>query len=190
MCPTCSSGSALISRTQAFHLVHPMGSSSTPTASLSRPLDWRIIIRPFKEIANQFAYFWSCIRLRNPLRLTLWALLPGGRGCHRYYRSPTEEQRWWDESARVRRTFFAPSDARATKGSSHRPECPNPIPLIMSYVPRLLPQYRDHIPPDDAANDYELMPSTYRKWHRLVFPHEVRSANSRVGRFEVKRAKP
>ena len=182
------SGSALVSCAQTFHLVHPMGSSSTPTVSLSHALDWRIIIRPLKEIANQLAYFWSCIRLRNPLRLSLWALLPRGRGCHRHYRSLTEEQRWWDESARIRRAFFARSDARRAsgeaKGSSDRPECPSSIPLIMSYVPRLLPQYRDHIRPDDAANDYELMPSTYRKWHRLVFPHEVRSATPGGARGE------
>jgi hypothetical protein len=147
-----------------------------------------MIIRPFKEIASQLAYFWSCIRLRNPLRLSIWTLLPGGRGsgCHRHYRSTTEEQRWWDESARIRRAFFAPSDARhglgEAKGSSDRPECPSSIPLIMSYVPRLLPQYRDHIRPDDAAHDYELMPSTYRKWHGLVFPHEVRSLLLQGGR--------
>lgn len=152
-----------------------------------------MIIRPFKKIINQLAHFFlSCIRRRNPLRLSLWALLPGRGCCYRHYRSLTEEQRWWDESARIR-AFFARSDARrhSTSGEAKGPadpECPSPIPLIMSYVPRLLPQYRDHhLRPDDAANDYELMPSTYRKWHRLVFPHEVRPANPR-GRSSVKRA--
>jgi hypothetical protein len=151
--------------------------------SLSRTLEWQhMVIRPFKEIANRLAHFWSYLRLPNPLRLTLWAFLPG-RGCYRHYRSLTEEQRWWDESVRFR-AFFTRSDARHGKVKISDPESLSPIPLITSYVPRLLPQYRDHPHAhlDDAANDYELMPSTYRKWHRLVFPHKVRSAYSQGGR--------
>ncbi|KAH9963287.1 hypothetical protein BC827DRAFT_1129032 [Russula dissimulans] len=130
-----------------------------------------IFIRPLKEIANRLVYIWSRICLPNPLRLSLWDILPG-RGRYRHYRSRTEEQRWWDESARTR-AFFASSDARhdgRVKVSSR--ECLSPIPLVMSYVPRLLPQYRDHCRLDDAANECELTPSTYRKWHRLVFPHQ------------------
>jgi hypothetical protein len=163
--------SGLILHMQAFHLTHPMG-SSLPPISLSRSLEWHMFIRPFKETANRLAYFWSCLRLPNPLRLSLWAFIPG-RGRYNHYRSLTEEQRWWDESARIR-AFFAPLDARHGEVKASTPECLSPIPLITSYVPRLLPQYRDHSRLDDAANDYELMPSTYRKWHRLVFPHEVR----------------
>lgn len=163
----------LILHMQAFHLTHPMG-SSLPPISLSRSLEWHMFIRPFKEIANRLAHFWSCLRLPNPLRLTLWAFIPG-RGRYKHYRSLTEEQRWWDESARIR-AIFAPLEARHGGVKTSTPECLSPIPLITSYVPRLLPQYRDHSRLDDAANDYELTPSTYRKWHRLVFPHKVRSA--------------
>jgi hypothetical protein len=141
--------------------------------SLSHSLEWHMLIRPFKEIANRLAYIWSCLSLPSPLRLSLWDFLPG-RGRYRHYRSLAEEQRWWDESARIR-AFFAPSDARHGKAKA-TPECLSPIPLIMSYVPRLLPQYRDHCRLDDAVNECELTPSTYRKWHRLVFPNKVRSA--------------
>ena len=133
-----------------------------------------MLIRPFKEIANRLAHFWSCLSLPGPLRLSLWDFLPG-RGRYRRYRSLAEEQRWWDEAARFR-AFFAPSDARHGKARAATPGCLSPIPLIMSYVPRLLPQYRDHRRVDEAANEYELTPSVYRKWHRLVFPNKVRSA--------------
>jgi len=146
-----------------------MGSSSTPI-SLTRSLEWHMFIQPFKEIATRLAHFLSCLRLPNPLGLCLWDILPG-RGRYRHYRCLAEEQRWWDESARIR-AFFAPLDARLGKVKGSAPECISPIPLIMSYVPRLLPQYREHSRPDDAANDYELTPSTYRKWYRLVFPNK------------------
>jgi hypothetical protein len=150
---------------QAFHLAHPIvsssSSSSPPTASTpasmspSHSLEWHMLIRPFKEIANRLAHFWSYLSIRglsvfnlpSPLRLTLWDFLPGrGRGCYRRYRSLADEQKWWDESARIR-AFFAPSDARYDDGRRAKKvsasECLSPIPLIMSYVPRPLPQYRD-----------------------------------------------
>ena len=165
-----------LSPPKAFHLAHPMRSSSTPI-SLTPSLEWHMFIRPFKEIATRLAHFWSCLRLPNPLRLCLWDILPG-RGRYRHYRCPAEEQRWWDESARIR-AFFAPLDARLGRVKGSAPEYLSPIPLIMSYVPRLLPQYRDHSRPDDAANDYELTPSTYRKWYRLVFPNKVRLLQGR-----------
>jgi len=137
-----------------------------------------MLIRPFKEIANRLAHFWSylSVNLPSPLRLSLWDFLPGrGRACYGHYRSLAEEQKWWDESARIR-AFFAPSDARYGGGRAKvsAPEYRNPIPLIMSYVPRLLPQYRDPCQRlDDAATECELTLSVYRKWHRLVFPNEV-----------------
>jgi len=164
----------LTHRLQAFHLgAHTMGSSSSHIP-LYHTLE-AILIRPFKEIANRLAYIWSRICLPNPLRLSLWDILPG-RGRYSHYQSRIEEQRWWDESTRTR-GFFASSDARHGKGKVSSPECLSPIPLVMSYVPRLLPQYRDrdHCRLDDAANECELTLSTYRKWHRLVFPHEVRT---------------
>jgi hypothetical protein len=136
-----------------------------------------MIVRPFKEIASRLAhFFWERLCIPNPLRLSLWDRLLPGRGRYRRYRSRIEEQRWWDESARAR-AFFARSDARHGKLKlSSPPECLSPIPLVMSYVPRLLPPYRDRCRMDDAANEYELTPSIYRKWHRLVFPHKVRYA--------------
>ncbi len=170
---------------QAFHLTHPMGSSSPPMSiSLSHSLEWHMLIRPFKEIANRLAHFWSylsinlSVNLSSPLKLSLWDFLPG-RASRRYrhYRSLAEEQRWWEESARIRASF-ATSDARHGKTSKNvsAPESPSPIPLIMSYVPRLLPRYRDHCRLDDAATECELTPFVYRKWHRLVFPNKVRFA--------------
>src|SRR6266849_10972628 len=174
---------------QAFHLAHPVSSSSssappTTSMSLSHSLEWHMLIRPFKEIANRLAHFWSYLsislsaNLPSPLKLSLWDFLPsrGRGGCYRHYRSLAEEQKWWDESTRIRRAFFAPLDARYDGRKVSAPEYLglSPIPLIMSYVPRLLPQYRDHSRLDDAATECELTPSVYRKWHRLVFPNEVR----------------
>ena len=166
-----------LSSPKAFHLAHPMRSSTTPI-SLLRSLEWHTFIQPFREIATRLAHIWSCLRLPNPLRLYLWDILPG-RGRYMHYRCLAEEQRWWDESARIR-AFFAPLDARLGKVKGSAPACLSPIPLIMSYVPRLLPQYRDHSRLDDAANDYELTPSTYRKWYRFVFPNKVRLYYSQV----------
>jgi hypothetical protein len=120
----------------------------------------------------------SCLRLRNPLwriRTSLRDFL-SGLGRYRHYRSLAEEQKWWDESARTR-AFFASSDARHGRvGGISAHGCLSPVPLITSYVPRLLPAYRDHSGRrvDDAASERELTPSVYQKWHRLVYPHEVR----------------
>jgi hypothetical protein len=148
--------------------------------SLSHSLEWHnMLIQPFKEIANRLAHFWSYLSLSlsanlpSPLRLSLWDFLPGrGRGCYRHYRSLADQQKWWDEAARIR-AAFAPSDARY---DGRRTKYLSPIPLIMSYVPRLLPRYRNHSRLDDAATECELTPSVYRKWHRLVFPNKVRPA--------------
>ncbi|KAH9989392.1 hypothetical protein BJV74DRAFT_885208 [Russula compacta] len=158
-----------------------MGSSSS-AISLSHSFEWRrMVIRLFKEIASRLTYIWSRLSLNlnlpNPLRLeTLWDFLPGlliggeRRHRHKHYRSLAEEQRWWDESARIRASFFAPLDARHGDGDGG-------VPLVTSYVPRLLPRYRDRRRLDDAASECELTPSVYRKWHRLVFPDK--SAPSR-----------
>jgi len=186
--------------TQAFHLVHPvrLSSSSSPSPttsmSLSHSLEWHMLIRPFKEIANRLAHFCSYLsinlsaNLPSPLRVSLWDLLPGrGRGCYRHYRSLAEEQKWWDESARIR-AYFAPSDARCDGRAKKRvsaSEYLSQIPLIMSYVPRLLPQYRDHCRLDGAATECELTLSVYRKWHRLVFPNEVRPATRLRGERQI-----
>ncbi|KAF8505405.1 hypothetical protein F5888DRAFT_432838 [Russula emetica] len=161
--------------------------------SLSHSLEWHMLIRPFREIANRLAHFWSylsinlSVNLPSPPRLSLWDFLPGrGRGCYRHYRSLAEEQKWWDESARIRGAFFAPLDARYDgRGRAKKisaPDYRSPIPLIMSYVPRLLPQYRDHCRLDDAATECELTPSVYRKWHRLVFPNETLPSRSEAAR--------
>jgi hypothetical protein len=146
-----------------------------------------MVIRPFKEIASRLTYIWSRlslnINLPNPLRLeSLWDFLPGlviggeRRRHHKHYRSLAEEQRWWNESARIRASFFAPSDARHRHGHGGAGGgAGGGVPLVMSYVPRLLPRYRDRHHLHDAASECELTPSVYRKWHRLVFPDKVRS---------------
>ncbi|KAI0250597.1 hypothetical protein BJV78DRAFT_1127776 [Lactifluus subvellereus] len=129
-----------------------------------------MVFQPFKEIANRLASFLSRLSLPNPLRLSLRDFLPG-LGRYKHYRSPVEEQRWWDESVRTR-AFFARSDARHGKIEISAQRGLTSVPLIMSYVPRLLPQYRDPCRLDDAANECELTPSVYRKWHKLVYPRE------------------
>lgn len=137
-----------------------------------------MVFQPFTYIANQLSYFLSCLRLRNPLRQIRISLedFLSGLGRYRHYRSLAEEQKWWDESARTR-AFFASSDARYGRvgGISAPHGCLSPVPLITSYVPRLLPIYRDRPGRrvDEAAGERELTPSVYQKWHRLVYPHEV-----------------
>ncbi|KAH9049573.1 hypothetical protein EDB87DRAFT_1648233 [Lactarius vividus] len=163
-----------------FDLAHPARPS--PTMSSPYSLEWHMVFQPFKAIANRLAHFLSCLRLPNPLgriRIKLWDFLPARLvGRYRHYRSLAEEQKWWDESARTRTAFFAASDARhhgRVRGASAH-GCLSPVPLITSYVPRLLPAYRDHSGrrvDDDAARERELTPSVYHKWHRLVYPHEV-----------------
>jgi len=137
-----------------------------------------MVFQPFNYIANRLAYFLSYLYPRNPLwriRISLGNFL-SGLGRYRRYQSLTEEQKWWDESTRTR-AFFASSDARygRVSGSGISAHgCLSPIPLITSYVPRLLPAYRDHSRRrvDDATCERELTPSIYQKWHRLVYPHE------------------
>lgn len=133
----------------------------------SRALDWHMIFQPFKEIAKLLASFFSRVHFPNPLRIrSFWDFLPGHGRYYKRYRSLVEEQKWWDESVRFR-AFFARSDARHA-----RPGLTS-VPLIMSYVPRLLPPYRDHRRLDDAARECELTPLVYRKWHKLVYPRKV-----------------
>jgi len=135
-----------------------------------------MVFQPFNYIADRLAYFLSCLRLYNPLRqfrVSLGNFL-SGLGRYRHYRSLADEQKWWDESARIR-AFFASSDARHGRvGGISAHGCLSTVPLITSYVPRLLPAYRDHSSRrvDDAASERELTPSVYQKWHRLVYPHE------------------
>ena len=68
---------------QAFHLAHPVGSSSGPPTSMSlspQSLKWYMLIRPFKEIVDRLAHFWPnlsinlSVNLPSPLRLglSLW----------------------------------------------------------------------------------------------------------------------
>lgn len=138
-----------------------------------RSLVWHMAFQPFKDIANWLAYFLSCLRLPHPfgrVRVSLWGFLKG-LGRYRRYRSLVEEQKWWKESARTR-AFFARTDARHGRDAHG---CLSPVPLITSYVPRLLPAYRDYSRRrvDDAASERELNPSVYHKWHRLVYPHKV-----------------
>jgi hypothetical protein len=126
-----------------------------------------MIFQPFKEIAKLLASFFSRVHFPNPLRIrSFWDFLPGHGRYYKRYRSLVEEQKWWDESVRFR-AFFARSDARHA-----RPGLTS-VPLIMSYVPRLLPPYRDHRRLDDAARECELTPLVYRKWHKLVYPRKV-----------------
>jgi hypothetical protein len=137
-----------------------------------------MVFQPFNYIANRLACLLSCLRLRNPLwrLVTSLRVFLSGLGRYRHYRSLAEEQKWWDESARTR-AFFARSDARHGRvGGISTHGCLSPVPLITSYVPRLLPAYRNHSGRrvDDAASERELTPAVYQKWHRLVYPHEVR----------------
>lgn len=157
------------STVQAFDLAH---------LHPPRSLEWPMVFQPFKYIANRLAYLLSCFRLRNPLwrlRISLGDLL-SRLGRYRHYRSLAEEQKWWDESARTR-AFFARSDARHGRvGGVSASGCLSSVPLITSYVPRLLPAYRDHPGrrvDDAAASERELTPAVYQKWHGLVYPDEV-----------------
>ncbi|KAH9978162.1 hypothetical protein BGW80DRAFT_1286130 [Lactifluus volemus] len=127
-----------------------------------------MVFQPFKEIAKLLASF-SRVSISQTLEDKMLLLgFPSGTRRYYYqrYRSLVEEQKWWDESVRFR-AFFARSDARHARAPGL-----TSVPLIMSYVPRLLPPYRDHRRLDDAARECELTPLVYRKWHKLVYPHK------------------
>ncbi|ETW84666.1 hypothetical protein HETIRDRAFT_425924 [Heterobasidion irregulare TC 32-1] len=84
---------------------------------------------------------------------------------HAKYASPADEQKYWAAAARGQRAL-APSDARARDAPQ--------IPLVLSYVPRLLPPYRTRTRTrahtDAERAEYALPPAAFRKWHRMVFP--------------------
>ena len=92
---------------------------------------------------------------------------PHPRPLHAKYASPSDEQKYWAAAARGQRAL-APSDARAHDAPQ--------IPLVLSYVPRLLPPYRTRARTHAHAEyaEYALPPAAFRKWHRMVFPGKVR----------------
>ena len=90
-----------------------------------------------------------------------------------YTRYPTlaAEQAYWRSAARWRRRLYW-SNARAFDP----PRPLTPIPVVESYVPRLLPVYREEVQTDEESCEYVLQPTMFRKWHRMVYPSTVRSA--------------
>ncbi|KAI0314505.1 hypothetical protein OF83DRAFT_1174677 [Amylostereum chailletii] len=116
---------------------------------------------PWSWSLAAFAALARCLR-------PLCTLLPG-LSPYRRYRTPAAEQAYWDTAARWRRALSA-SDAR----SFDPPPCLTPVPLVASYVPRLLPRYRDAVADDEESAEYALAPATFRKWHKMVHPDAVR----------------
>ncbi|KAI0059361.1 hypothetical protein BV25DRAFT_1809277 [Artomyces pyxidatus] len=95
-------------------------------------------------------------------------MLPG-RSLVRHYASLAEEQDYWDSAARWKR-YLAASDDRLGGLNPPLGRHLTNIPLIMSYVPRLLPTYRESVIADDEESEYELAPVVYLKWHKMVYP--------------------
>lgn len=83
------------------------------------------------------------------------------------YSSQFEEDAYW-RSAFSGQRILQISNAQYIQARSQGTTLP---PLVMSYVPALLPIYREsskHV----LRNDY-LSPQTFCKWHRMVFPRNV-----------------
>lgn len=104
--------------------------------------------------------------------------------CHQYdtYPSPSAEQKYWESAERGLRELRH-SDARfvgSTRPKNVRvPEMP---PLVMYYVPALLPEYRHKRRPElkttrrkinPGEMGCRIAPKIYCKWHRMVFPGSV-----------------
>jgi hypothetical protein len=86
------------------------------------------------------------------------------------YASEEEEQKYWKDAERYRKCLDT-SDARVLQ---RRRTGEREIPLVPYYTPALLPVYRDRRRPR-KRNDYFLSAKDFRKWHRMVFRHSVRS---------------
>jgi len=164
--------------------LYPLPHSHPPLAGIPpRRTHHGIVLVPHSSLSHSRGHPYPAIqRDRQPARIHMVtdlppkspALKPLGYPSWTWALQPLPVS---DRGAKVVGRINENSDARHGKGKVSSPECLSPIPLVMSYVPRLLPQYRDrdHCRLDDAANECELTLSTYRKWHRLVFPHEVRT---------------
>jgi len=98
------------------------------------------------------------------------------------YPSPSAEQKYWESAERGLRELRH-SDARFV--GSERPRnvrVPEMPPLVMYYVPALLPEYRDKRRPElkmtrrkfnPEEMGRQIEPKIYCKWHRIVFPGPV-----------------
>ncbi|KAI0052685.1 hypothetical protein FA95DRAFT_1553344 [Auriscalpium vulgare] len=128
------------------------------------------LLKPIEDSARH-ALSWL-IALRNQ-RWTqvLWRLLPSGR-LYQHYKSTAEEQRYWDVAARWRHRLAA-SDARFGGLNPSFSQYMTRIPLLFSYVPSLLPDYRDQVIMDEEGHEFYLSPMAYRKWHIMVYPGEA-----------------
>lgn len=132
-------------------------------------------------LATVTSHQWA--RLPSPPRWAqlLWHMLPG-RSLVRHYASLAEEQDYWDSAARWRQ-YLAASDDRLGGLNPPLRRHLTSIPLVMSYVPRLLPTYRESVIADDEEKEYELAPVVYLKWHKMVYPGKV-SATTFVHRSD------
>ncbi|KAJ7174604.1 hypothetical protein C8R46DRAFT_1081385 [Mycena filopes] len=99
-------------------------------------------------------------RLRRLLRV----LCPASRR-YRTYSTALEEDRYW-KSATMYRRRLQRSDARFQgSGTAESPRIPV---LLTSYMPALLPRYRENR--RRAVDNYYLPLRALCKWHRMVFP--------------------
>ena len=90
------------------------------------------------------------------------------------YPTVSEEQKYWKQAARGQKELQR-SDARFAGTKVVRNLQLNALPpLVMYYVPALLPVYRDSSSskPKKHKRPY-LSAKTYRKWHWMVFPGSV-----------------
>ena len=98
------------------------------------------------------------------------------------YATPEDEERYW-RSAERGLAVLRQSDARFVGADRpKRVRVPELPPLVMYYVPALLPQYRDaernrkEVDPEELRKRRRmriLEPEEYCQWHRMVFPDRV-----------------
>lgn len=117
--------------------------------------------------------------LKRRIRSSLTRFLPLS---YTIYPTVSEEQKYWKQAARGQKELQR-SDARfaGTKVCDLHPNTlpgePQLPPLVMYYVPALLPAYRDTGNSQPTLRNRHrkpyVSPKTYCKWHRMVFPGSV-----------------
>lgn len=160
------------------------GSSSSWKASLSSLCHWTSSLPSSKWNLN-LRLICSCVvsSLKRRIRSSLTRFL---QLSYTIYPTVSEEQRYWIQAARGQKELQR-SDARFA-GTKVRHLHPNTLqeasdpephlpPLVMYYVPALLPVYRDTTSLNSTRSNKHrkpyVSPKIYCKWHRMVFPGSV-----------------
>ncbi|GJE83933.1 hypothetical protein PsYK624_000060 [Phanerochaete sordida] len=117
---------------------------------------WQIAQR----LAVQYKRIWPFTLLYRPV-------------LYRRYASKDAEQEYWRAVEKAKQRLQASNAHAPVEG------------LLVYYVPKLLPEYRDAKQEDPEAKEEYISPRTFCKWHRMVFPGQVRHTSPPQSRCGV-----